>query len=220
MKNNKFSPIFFIMVLLIHLSCSSSSFWKLKIDVPVKAELDLEEVDEIVIADFFIKKETALSELNKELVEYFTFELVQNVDQKVSSKNGAIINEEVLKDEEYWKKLSDKKNTVFLTGSAQYSEETRKAIIEKRKKRYEDPFPPEPGLRERKFYTLLLNLFIIDPQTGKPLYERTFKETQSYDNPNQTAYFAFFDLVQKIKLKFFRSLLGQGEVQERYLISN
>ena len=106
-----------------------------------------------------------------------------------------------------------------MTGSAEYTEETRKALLKKAKKRYEDPFPSQSRLEERKFFTLNVNLFLIDAQSGDALYKREFKETKAYDNPNQTAYFAFFDLVQQVKEKLLRTVLGAEQLQERYLIT-
>jgi hypothetical protein len=60
---------------------------------------------------------------------------------------------------------------------------------------------------------------MIDAKTGEILYTRNFKQTKHYINPNQTAYFAFFDLIQIVKTKLFQAFLGEELLQERYLLS-
>ncbi|MCK4429779.1 MAG: hypothetical protein KAW19_00605, partial [Candidatus Aminicenantes bacterium] len=65
---------------------------------------------------------------------------------------------------------------------------------------------------------LNIDIYIIEAQSGKTLYKRNFKETKSYKNPNQTAFFAFFDLMQSVKDKLLRNLFGESRIQERYII--
>jgi hypothetical protein len=63
-------------------------------------------------------------------------------------------------------------------------------------------------------------IHLIDAKAGDVLYQKKFKETQSYSYPNQTAYLAFFDLISEIKAKLFRELMGGEKLQERYLITH
>jgi hypothetical protein len=208
------------LFLLSFFSCSSSYYSKLRLDIPVKATLDLQSFNKIIVTNFLIKKETKDIDLNKELVDYFANELGLNFKEKVSEQIISLENEGVFEKEDFWKNLPpDLKNAVLLTGDAQYTEEVRKAILEKKKSRFEDPFPQEKSLAERKVYTLNLDLYLIDTGTGKILYKRNFKELKGYENPKQTAYFAFFDLIQSVKAKFFSNILGDRKIQERYLIS-
>lgn len=219
MKKNKFvllAALFFLF------SCSSTYHWKLKIEVPGKTAVDLDRFKEIVITNFLIEKETEDINLSQEILDYFNFELEQNFNGKITSKNISFTNDEVFTNKNFWKDiLEDSKNVLFLTGSAFYTEEIRKAILEeKRRGRFEEPFTSGKKLAERKFYTLNFNLYIIDAKSGETLYKRSFKETKSYKNPNQTAYFAFFDLIQNVKAKLFRTILGGKKIEERYLITN
>ncbi len=127
--------------------------------------------------------------------------------------------EEVFKNEDFWKNLSaDKEKILLLTGSIQYKEEVRKAVLGRRNKDSEDPFQAEKTLTVQRFYLLNLDLYLIDGKTGKALYKKSFKESRSYKNPEQTAYFAFFDLIKVVKEKLFRDLLGERKIQLRYLI--
>ena len=217
MKNFKyilFTSLFF------YLSCSQSLHWKLKIEMTGESQVDLNKFNQIVITNFLIQKETKDINLNKEIADYFKLEIGQNFEGKIISEAFSIEDEEVYKNQDFWKGLIEEpEQTLFITGTVNYSEEIRKAILETSRDRFEDPFPASKKLAERKFYTLNMDLYLIDAQTGKPLYQRSFKETKSYENPNQTAYFAFFDLIQQVKVKFFRNILGDKKIEERYLIS-
>jgi hypothetical protein len=216
MKNIK---IALVLTILFSFSCASSDYWKLKIEVPGKTSFNLDQYNEVVITNFLIKEETKDFNLNQELVDYFSFEIGQNFKGKVSIKE-ITFEEEPFKNEAFWKNLlPDRKDAILFTGGVQYTEEIRKAILQKRKERFEDPFVSKKrSLAERRFYTLNLDLYIIDAKTGKALYKRNFKESKGFENPKQTAPFAFFELIQRVKAKFFRNLLGQTSIQERYLI--
>jgi hypothetical protein len=218
MKKIKIALVFTI---LFSFSCASSDYWKLRIEVPGKTSFDLDQYNEVVITNFLIKEETKDFSLSQELVDYFSFEIGQNFKGKVSIKE-ITFEEEQFKNEAFWKNLlPDRKKAILFTGGAQYTEEIRKAILQKQKERFEDPFVTKRrNLAERRFYTLNLDLYIIEAETGKALYNRNFKESKGFENPKQTAPFAFFELIQRVKAKFFRDILGDASIQERYLIND
>ncbi len=211
--------IVLVLTILFSFSCASNDYWKLKIEVPGKTSFNLEQYNEIVITNFLIKEETKDFNLNQELVDYFSFEIGQKFKGTVSIKE-ITFEEEPFKNEAFWKNLlPDRKKAILFTGGAQYTEEIRKAILQKQKARFEDPFVSKKrSLAERRFYTLNLDFYIIDAKTGKALYKGNFKESKSFENPKQTAPFAFFELIQRVKTKFFRNILGTASIQERYLI--
>ena len=218
-KKMKKIKIVLILSLLLSFSCTSSEYWKLRIEIPRKTSFHLDQYNEVVITNFLIKEEAKDFNLNQELIDYFSFEITKNFKGKVSIKE-ITFEEEPFKNETFWKNLlPDRKEAILFTGGVQYTEEIRKAILKKQKRRFEDPFDPEKrSLSERRFYTLDLDLYIIDAKTGKTLYKRNFKESKSFENPRQTAPFAFFELLQNIKTKFFRNILDTASFQERYLI--
>jgi hypothetical protein len=218
MKKNKAA---FVLALLVFSSCASDSYYKLRVDLPTKTNLNLSQFNEIVITNFLVKKETKDVNLSKELVNYFSFELGQAFKGKVLTVEVSLKDEALFKNEDFWKNLyPERKNSILLTGSAQYSEEVRKAILETKRSRFETPFPPEKALSERKFYILNLDLYLIDTESGKALYKRSFNESKGYDNPRETAYFAFFDLIQGVKGKLFPNIVGDRKIQERYILSH
>ncbi len=209
------------LAFLFFCSCASESYYKLRINLPAKTTLDLSRFDEVFVTNFLIKKETKDINLSQELTDYFYFEFGQKFKGKTSRENVSLKDEDLFKNEDFWKNLSPgRKNSILLTGSAQYSEEVRKAILENKRDRFETPFPPERVLAERRFYILNLELYLIDAQSGKILYKRNFNESKGYDNPRQAGYFAFFDLIQAVKGKLFSNILAETKIQERYLISH
>lgn len=213
------NSLIIIICLFILSSCVTNDYWKLTIEIPRQAPFDLNAFSEVIVTSFLVKDEAKGFDLSKEIVEYFVGELKRKAKGTVSTRDAVVEKEDQFEAADYWKTLgSNSEGTLFLTGSAQYSEETRKALIKTAKKRYEDPFPTPSRLEQRKFFTLNLDLYLIDAQTGTPLYKREFKETKAYTNPNQTAYFAFFDLIMLVKEKLFRAVLGTEQIQERYLI--
>ena len=218
-KKMKRSKLLLLLPLFFLVCCSVTNYWKVRVDIPAKIVLDLNQYSSIVVTDFLVQKEPKEFNLNQEIVKYFAVGLEQQFKGKVSSKKVSLEKEELFQDRDFWKSLfPDQEGTVILTGNASYTQEIRKAILETRKKRDEDFYSRSQAIEERRFYTLDLSLYLIDTTTGEALYTRTFKETQGYNNPNQTVPFAFFDLVEKVKGKLFQNLLGGVRIQERYLI--
>ena len=142
------------------------------------------------------------------------------MDKNISTKNIELDNEELFQNKDFWKgQALEEEASAFLTGSIEYTAETRKALLGKNKKQFDNPFPRQNRLETRKFYSLKMNVYFINAKTGEVIYDSNFKETQAYDNPNQTAEFAFFDQVHKVKEKLFRQMFGGERIQQRYLIS-
>lgn len=191
----------------------------MRIEMPRKSPINLENYKEIIVTNFLVKEEAQDFDISKEIDEYFVTELDQNLDKKVSSHKIAFEGNELFENQDFWKDVfPDQKEALLFTGSVEYTQEIRKAIKSAEKRRFESPFLEESRIEERRFYSLSLQLFLIDAKSGNALFKRTFKENKTYKNPNQTAYFAFYDLMMTIKDKLFRQILGEEQIQERYLI--
>lgn len=218
-KKIKKSRLALLFALVFFISCVSEDHLNIRIEPLGKIVFDLDQFSEIFVTDFLIKSQSKDLDLNAEIIDYFSSELGNNFKGKVSTKKITMEKEEVFQNEDFWKNLSaDKEKTLLLTGSIQYKEEVRKAVLGRRKKDSEDPFQSEKTLTVQRFYLLNLDFYLIDGKTGKALYKKSFKESRSYKNPEQTAYFAFFDLIKVVKEKLFRDLLGERKIQLRYLI--
>lgn len=216
----KINKILLFLLFLSLVSCSSVNYFKVNVQVSRKALFDINQFKEIVVTDFFIQKEAEDFDLNQELVNYFTAQMRQNFEPEVSSRRISLTNEEIFKDKDFWKNiLPDSQDAALFTGTVDYTEETRKTIVQIKKKA-DDSFQRDKAIQERKFYTININFYIIDAQTGEVLYTQAFKETQGYKNPKQTGAFAFYDLADTVKEKFFNNVLGTARSQQRYLIKD
>jgi len=212
--------IAFLLLIFLYLSCTSSNYWKLKIEAPGVESVSLDQFKEVIITNFLVEKETKDFNLNQELIDYFSIELGKHFEGKIISKEISWEKEEIIKKEDHWRNLlPESKKALYLTGKTKYTQEIRKAILEQARDRSQESLFYKKGLAQRKFFTLILHLYLIKAQTGEILYERNFKESKSYQNPKQTANFAFYDLMEIIRMKFFRNILGEQTIQQRYLIS-
>jgi hypothetical protein len=188
--------------------------------MPRPVSFELKQFEEMIVTDFLVVKERTDFDLNKETSEYFTFEFGKNVAIPVSKSEIVPENAEIFEQADFWTDIpTENEHAIFFTGTIDYRSEVRKALVDREKRQFENPFPDRTGLEERKFFTLFFNLYLIDSTTGETLYQKNFKETRNYQNPNQTAYFAYFDLIQSVKDKLFQAFLAEELLQERYLIA-
>ena len=74
MKRNSF---LIIPLLFLFASCSSVDYTRVTVEIPIKTVLDIQQLDEIIITDFLIKKEAENFDMNQELVNFFTTEIKQ-----------------------------------------------------------------------------------------------------------------------------------------------
>ena len=219
LKNNKWIWLFFLFVLY---SCSTGGgrYWRVRVEMPRPISFELDRFEEMVVTNFLVEKERTDFDLNKETTEYFSFEFGKNIEIPVSKADVAPANAEAFEQADFWTDIpTETEHAIIFTGTIDYRSEVRKALVDREKRQFEDPFPDRTALEERKFFTLFFNLYLIDSNTGETLYQRNFKETRNYQNPNQTAYFAYFDLIQSVKDKLFQAFLAEELLQERYLIA-
>jgi hypothetical protein len=218
LKHNKWVRL---LPLLILYSCTSGGqYWRVRVEMPRPVSFELDRFQEMIVTDFLVMKKRTDFDLNKETTEYFAFEFEKNAQIPVLRVDVVPESIETFKQEDFWTKIpTENKDAIVFTGTIDYRSEVRKALVDREKRQFEDPFPDSTALEERKFFTLFFNLYLIDSKTGKTLYHKDFKETRNYQNPNQTAYFAYFDLIQSVKDKLFQAFLGEELLQERYLIN-
>jgi hypothetical protein len=218
-KIKKKNRLFLLLGLLFFLSCGSGEHFNLRIELPRKPPIPLENYDAFIVTNFMINGDDQDFDMNKELTDFFSAEFEQELEKKITSEEISFQDEDVFQDQEFWQTLYPEQRGILLfTGKLEYTQEIRKAIKSLQKRQFETPFPKESRIDARKFYSLDLQLYIIAAQTGEVLYERNFKESKTYKNPNQTAHFAFIDIIQSVRDKLFRQLLGEEQIQQRYLI--
>lgn len=216
--SRKLSFIFsFLIVFLI--SCTQTNYVKVRMEIPKKADIDLSPYQDILITNFLEKEDIKDFDANKEIQDYFSPELKKHLKKNVKIMDISIEKEEDFKDPNLWMNVdAEETRSALFTGSLEYTEETRKSLKKKEKRRFDDPFPEESRIETRTFYSLEFHLYLIDTQTGEIIYERNFKQNKSYENPNQTAHFAFFDLILDVRDNLLEDVIGYERTKERYLL--
>jgi hypothetical protein len=202
-------------------ACSIETTKKVKIEMPSVPEIRLGQVQAMIVTNFWQDKEVKEFGLNESLVRYFQDELKRAFKGTLSTKTIAWDNPDLPKNKDFWKQAAEgAQNTLFLTGKVELSQELRKALLANEKRAIDDgPFAKESAWAERRNFSLKLELFLIQSNTGDILFQKEYLEQMNYPNIKQTAEFAFFDLVQRIKTKLFRALFETDRIQERYLLS-
>jgi hypothetical protein len=208
-----------VLIVLWAASCALESQVKMKIEIPAPPSVHLDPSQEIVLANFRMEKEAKEFDLPKSLTAYWKDEIAQTFKGRVSMADVVWQGTDQLNNKDFWKAaLAEPKNRVLLTGLAQFGAEVRKALQGNQKGLKDSPFQPEKAWAERRNFSLKLDVVLISPETGDILFRNTYEESQNYDNMKQTAEFAFYDLVQKIRLRLFRALFGSEKVEQRYLL--
>jgi len=201
-------------------ACSlDPSYLSLRLEAPSLPSVKTTDYREIAVTDFFLPDPSPDTNLNQEVAEYFRTEVSFRFKGPVSRRSLTLDKEERLKDEAFWKEAaSGAPGILFLTGKARLEQELRKALIDGALRPREEPFAQDKTWNERKSFILQITLILIDGGTGRPIFEKEYKETANYANTKQPASFALFDMLQQLKLKFFRTVFGSDRLQDRYLI--
>lgn len=213
------SALLFFSLVLLAACGGQESYRKIRMEIPTYSPLHLEEFEKAVICGFLIGEKSAGIDLNKELSEYFRSEIQRKLHFQVVMQPLALESEDLFRKPDFWRSLAAGSDRVlYVTGKAQMTRETRKAVISKDQEDIEDPFDRHKGIAERTIFSLNLQIYMISGDNGEVVFDRLFQETKAYVSPNQRADFAFYDLVQRAKAKLFRPIMSEGRIQERYLI--
>lgn len=207
-------------VCILQLACGSENARKVKLQIPGPSPINLADYAEVAIINFRVEKETSDIDINKEIVDAFAFELGRGYKGKVALRTIAWDREGLIEDQAFWKSLGSRtEKSLFLTGSVRYTQEIRKALIGSDLKEIDGPFKSvHKGLAERRIFNLVADLCLIRADSGEVVFRKEYKETRMFLNPNQPFSYAFYELLPRVKKKFFRTILGEDRGQERYLI--
>jgi hypothetical protein len=204
---------------LLAVACSSTDQYRVQIQVPRRAEIRLADFAGIAVTEFLPTSDAPDFAISREIRDYLSSELSEELEEPVEQRDIVPPDIKAFDNQDFWKTLSpESKKTVIFSGTTEFSAETRKALIAKERKDYGDPFPRGENLETRKFFSLTMHVYLLDSESGLKLYDQEFKESRAYSNPNQTGYFAFFDLLFEIKEKLFREIMGGAKMQDRYLL--
>jgi hypothetical protein len=206
-----------LLLLLLLMSCGGESYRKVRLEIPTYSLLHPDEFQEVFLTDFLIVNTPEGFDLNRELAAFFVPEIERRLGLPVSAQPIPLENEESIGKPDFWQALDPgPSRRLYVTGKAELTREIRKSILGEVPG--EDPFTPQRKVAERTLFSLSLHLFLIQGDNGKILLDRDFKESKTYASPEQRTDFAFHDLAQRIKNKFFRLISNEERIQERYLL--
>jgi hypothetical protein len=201
-------------------ACSAISTVTAKIDIPAVPAVKLDGVGEIAIGDFLVDPPSKEFEIGPAITQYFRDAMKPEFKGRLSIVPLAWTNATQAENKDAWTRvLADPRDKLILTGRVQYAQDIRKALVAKDRRAIDDgPFAPEKPWSERKNFELKLDIYLIRAETGEMLLKKDFLESVIVENRKQPAEFAFFDLLQRVRLKLFRLLFGTVRNQERYLL--
>lgn len=217
----KKSSVIFLGLIVSFLSCKTLTEYNVRIPSAEKQEVEISEKKNIFITDFHIKDPEKIGfDLNEKIKNFFSSGFKPTFEAVIFSSSIPFEENNIFENKNFWKtSVPDKKEeSLFITGTSSFASEIRKSLRDTRGGRFEDPFEPEKRLAVRKFYSLTLEVYYIQGETGEVVFQKKFEESKGYSNPNQTAEFAFYDLVQQVKQKMIPYLTGRGKLQERRLL--
>jgi len=207
-------------LLLLAACTSTDTYKKIKVEIPTYSALRLDPTQELAVITFLTPKETAGVDLSREVGQYFEQALERKFPGRVFSRAVPMESEAVFQDPGFWKSLAPASGSLLcFTGKAELSRETRKAVLSQPGDPWEDQLSPQRSIAERTVFVLDITIHIINTASGEILVSKTYKESKTYPSPKQRADFALFDLIQRVKQKLFRPILGEERVQERYLLA-
>lgn len=211
----------FLGLVLLLAACrgGGDTYRKIRLEIPAHSPFEAKDFEQAVFSGFLVAKTPEGFDLNKEIIDYLSPEFEKRLDFRVTVRPAALEGEEVFRKADFWKSQApDSGRSLFVTGKAELTRETRKSVLGRPRPDIDDPEPQERGIVERALFALTLHLYLIRSDSGEIVLDREFKETKAYANAQQRADFAFYDLVQRVKTKLFRPGLSEDRLQERYLL--
>jgi hypothetical protein len=208
-----------IPLLLACAFCATTSRDRIRVEIPTPAALDARTIDSLILTNFKLVTEDKNLALNKELGDYWSGELAARFKDKVIPRDVRFEKDGLFEDAGFWKELSGgAPRAVVLTGRVGFSLDVRKSLTEKERGGIQEPFFKEKTWDTRKSYTLDARLYLIAADTGRVILDREYQETTTTSVLDQSPVFILYELLQRVKVRFFRDAFGVPRVQDRYLL--
>jgi hypothetical protein len=220
-RNSPVPAAFLAAAILASAACADIASTTAKIDIPAAPAVKLDGIEEIAVADFFVDPPVKDFAAGPALVSYFRETMKNEFKGRLSAVPAVWTDANMAENKEAWMRLlAVPKDKLILTGRLQYVQDVRKALTAADRRAIDDgPFAPQKAWAERKNFELKLELFVIRAETGEIAFRKDFQEAIIVENKKQTTEYAFYDLLQRLRLKLFRLLFGSVRSQERYLLS-
>ncbi len=209
----------FALLLLAGAACETIEPGKVRLEFPGEAPVDPGRTESVLLTNFRQTEDFPDLDLAGELRKYWGGELAARLKTPVKDLPSGLSPETRFEDESHWRTLAGSApRSLIMTGTVDLTKETRKALVDNRTGSVADPFVTTRGWETRQLFTLTARLVLVSGETGRILIDRPYKETADVSDPKQPALFVLYDLIQKVKIKFFRDAFGAPRNQERYLL--
>lgn len=220
MRKPSLLPFVLAAAAILPAGCGGDALRRVKVEIPSASTLRLAADHDLLLAGFLVDKTPAGFDLGAELGNYLTAELGNKLPGRVNRVTPAWPGEALPEDKAFWSGLGGgRAGALILAGRTGYVQEVRKTISD-----VEGPSDGpwetvKPSLAERRIFTLTIDLVLVRASDGEIVYRREFKETRTTNNVKLPAEYAFFELANRFKTKFFGNVLGDERLQDRILLT-
>jgi hypothetical protein len=218
-KNNRWMLI--PLLILAAGACARDAAVRVRLDVPTAAAVKLGDYQAVLLPGFFQENEVKDFDVSAVLSRFLADELKPRFKGPVRETTIAWEGAEALKSPEFWKKAAGAEpRTLVLSGRVHYARESRKALQEAERRPLDDgPFQPADAMQSHRAYILKLEILLVDGATGRILFQKSEQDTVTTRNLKQTAEFAFYDILGRLRPRLLRAITGVEQVRERYLLA-
>jgi tetratricopeptide (TPR) repeat protein len=175
---------------------------------------------EIILTNFRLDQKPPEFDLDKALGDVLAAAIDLVFPGKLSRLTVAWDRDARFENEIYWRSAAaGRSEALFLTGSVRFTQESQKALRENEIPK-DGPFKLDNrGLRERKYFRLVLECVLITSADGRIQFSRKFEEAKTYETVWQPPDAAFSDLSAVINLRLLPLLAARERVEVRYLLT-
>lgn len=210
-----------ILIVLAAGACVRDTAVRVRLDVPAPAAVKLGDYKTVLLPGFFPENEFKDFDVSAVLTRFLADELKPRFKGPVKEIAAAWEGAEALKSPEFWKKAAGAEpRTLVLSGRVHYARESRVALQESERRPLDDgPFQPADAVQTHRAYILKLEILLVDGETGRILFQKSEQDTVTTRNLRQTAEFALYDILGRLRPRLLRTIIGAAQVRERYLLA-
>jgi hypothetical protein len=217
---NPFRSVIVLAAVLTAAACGTVERGKVQLELMSPAAVDLARTDSLFLTNFVTAGSVPGLDLDKELNAYWQGELAVRFKGKLKTPVLAFGPEGLSEDAAFWRQVSGgAERSVILTGRFAFTVETRQAVVDKTTGSIQEPFVKTKDWEVRQSFTLEARLVLLAGDTGRAALDRVYKESAVYPGEKEPPRFALSELLQTIKIRFFRDAFGAPHLQDRYLLN-
>ncbi len=210
-----------LAVVSLAAACQTVDTGKVSLELRSPAAVDVAATDTLLLTNFAVSSTVPGLDLEKEAAAYWRGELAARFKGTLKTPTVTFGPEGLPEDPAFWTRVSGgAARSVILTGRITFSVETRQAVVDKTTGSVQEPFVKVRDWDVRQSFTLEARMVLLAGDTGRPALDRVYKDTVTYPGEKQPALYSLNELLQRIKVRFFRDAFGAPRLQDRYLLKN